>query len=211
MIPPVPSTIHDCYYFTNNHEIYEKLKNTTYIRIFVDIPVFDNHILDTQSSKLLRCCPHKFEILSKYEYVCWHDSKLHVYENKVLDAILEMKKHNRLIGLTKHPYSDRFKSIWDEFNLAMEFEKYASQKEQNIKYIQKKIKEGFSEHNDIHYACGFSIRKMCKEVYEYNEYWYSNVLECGIEDQISHQFVRQKYNDIILTLDTNQTWKYCWE
>jgi hypothetical protein len=90
----------------------------------------------------------------------------------------------------------------------MNYEKYAIQRQQNINYINKKISEGFSQFNNIHFACGFSIRKICPEVVEYNEYWYSNIIECGIEDQISHQFVVQKYNNLILPLEVSQTWKY---
>jgi hypothetical protein len=40
----------------------------------------------------------------------------------------------------------------------------------------------------------------------FNEEWMKNIYECGIEDQISLQFVHQNYTEIIEPIP----WKWCW-
>jgi hypothetical protein len=65
-------------------KLYNSLENTLWKRIFCnDIVVHNCNIKNTMETKLLRTCPHKFNILNNYEYLCWFDSKLQVYELKV--------------------------------------------------------------------------------------------------------------------------------
>ena len=52
---------------------------------------------------------------------------------------------------------------------------------------------------------------MCEKTNEINEFWYNEIKECGIEDQISFQFVQQKYADLFLTLNYQESWKYFYE
>lgn len=64
-IPPIPSEVNDVYFFTNNIDIFNKLENTKYKRIFMsNIPVYNDDILDTMSTKEIRSCPHHFQILN---------------------------------------------------------------------------------------------------------------------------------------------------
>jgi hypothetical protein len=210
LIPSLPSIKYDCYYFTNDIDIYNELKETSWIRIYMDdIPIHNCQIKDTMESKKLRCCPHKFDVLNNYEYLCWFDSKLHVYENKIEELVEKLSNDpNKIIVLNKHPYSNTFNSVWDEFNLAMEYLKYNAQKDQYIKYINMQINNGFSDKINIHFCGGWNIRKMCKKTEEFGELWYEHIQECGIEDQISLQFIQQKYIDNIIPVEYQETWKY---
>lgn len=210
---PLPSSKYDCYYFTNDINIYNELENTLWKRVFChNVPVHDCHIKDTMETKILRTCPHKFDILTNYEYLCWFDSKLQVYESSVEELIAQLSSNSdKIIVLSKHPYSDTFNSVWDEFNLAMGTVKYNVQKEQNIKYIEAQIQAGFSDKINIHFCGGWNLKKNCKKTEEFGELWYSHILECGIEDQISLQFVQQKYIDYIIPVNIKETWKYFYE
>lgn len=212
LIPPIPSTKYDCYYFTNDKQIYNELQNTKWIVIYMDnIPIHNCPIKDTMETKRLRCLPHKFEILNKYKYLCWFDSKLKVFENKIEELIIKLENDdNKIMVLSKHPYSNNFNSVWDEFNLAMCTEKYLSQKEQNIKYIETQINNGFSEKINIHF-CGGWVLKNKKKTEEFGELWYEHIKECGIEDQISLSFIQQKYIDFIIPVEYQETWKYFYE
>lgn len=68
LIPIVPSQTYDCYYFTNNIDIYNQLQYTKFIRVFLEnIPIYNCFVKDTMATKELRSCPHKFPILQKYE------------------------------------------------------------------------------------------------------------------------------------------------
>jgi hypothetical protein len=213
VIGPIPSQTTPCYYFTNNTDMYNALENTLWIRIFVDnVPIHNCPIQDSMETKLLRTCPHKFEQLKDYEYLCWFDNNLQVYENKVHEVISKLDEDDsKTIVLTKHSYSDTFTSVWDEFNLAMQYSKYASQKEQNMKYINNQLTKGFSEKINVHFCSGWNIRKMCKLTEEFAELLYEHIQECGIECQISLSFVQQKYIGSIFILDHKETWKYFYE
>lgn len=212
LIPPLPSETYDCYYFTNNQSIYDSLNNTKWIRIFMnEIPIYNDYILDTMSSKEIRSCPHHFEILNNYDYLCWFDTKLKVFESTVHNAISKMTELNKIIAMTKHPYSDKYNNVWDEYNTAIQHDKYYKQKDLYSSYIKKQLQSGFSEKINVFYCGGFSIRKNNKIVREFNEFWFTNIKECGIEDQISLQFVQQKFDNCILGLKYCENWKYFYE
>lgn len=222
LIPPIPSCTYDCYYFTNNKEILDELNSINaqintqnhnkWIIIFMEnIPRHDDWILSAMSTKELRSCPHHYEILKNYEYLCWFDTKLEVFENVVMKYMDKLENSEKVWALTKHPYSDKYTNVWDEYNIAIGCPKYGSQKEMYQSYIEKKIKNGYLENIDIFYCCGFTLKKMCEKTKEINEFWYKEIQECGIEDQISFQFVQQKNADLFLTLDYQESWKYFYE
>ena len=209
MIPPVPSATEDCYYFTNNSEIFERLKSTKFISIFLsEIPVENDPIKDSMNAKELRACPHRFGILTTYKYLCWFDSKLVVFEEEV-DATVEiLEGSQKLMAFTKHPFSGRFKSVWDEYNLAIQYDRYSDQKEMYRAYIEEQLRNGFSEEISVHFCTGFNIRKNCERVQEIGENWLHHIRQCGIECQISFQFVNQAYSEYILPLEYQAAWKY---
>jgi hypothetical protein len=218
LIPPIPSLQYDCYYFTNNKQIFDELNNintqthTKWIIVFVEnIPEYDDWVLSAMSTKELRACPHNFEILKKYEYICWFDTKLKVFEDVVIKYMNELENSDKVWALTKHPYSDKYTTVWDEYNNAITCPKYGSQKEMYKSYIENKIQNGYSEYINIFYCSGFTLKKMCEKTKEINEFWYNEIKECGIECQISFQFVQQKYADLFLTLDYQESWKYFYE
>ena len=210
LIPPIPSLQYDCYYFTNNVNTCKKLENTKWKCVFLDnIPIYNDSVLDTMNTKELRACPHHFEILNKYDYICWFDTKLELFENVILNYVDELKYDNdKTICLSIHPFSQKYSSVWDEYNTAMQYPRYALQSNMYKKYIEKKLSDGYSEKINIFFCGGFSIRKNCDKTNEYNEFWFENIKECGIEDQISLQFVQQKYNEIIIPVNCSDVWKY---
>lgn len=216
MIPFMPSQIYDCFFYTNNREIYDLLEcgagsvsGKKYIAIFVDDPpIFNCIVLDAFSSKEYKTSPDCFSELSGYEYTCWFDTKLDVYEDKVLIAIESMESEHKLICMTKHPYSDTFTTVWDEYNLAIQYDKYNSEKEKYSAFILDKIANGFSEHISIHYTTSFILRKMCEETGNIGELWYEYICKCGINCQISFDFIAQRHGDKILALPYQHTWKY---
>lgn len=213
MIPDVPSQTADCYYFTNNKIIYDALDGTKYIRVFMDsIPVHDDPIKDTYSSKELKACPHRFPVLKNYAYLCWHDSKLNVFEDKIMKNLFALDSmHDKLFMATKHPYSDTHKSVWDEYNLCLDVDKYILEMDKYKDYINSRIQYGYSDKNTIFYCGGWKLIKQCPLAEEIGEFWLKEIQACGIQDQISLQFVVQKYGQYIYPLEYQETWKYCYE
>ena len=93
----------------------------------------------------------------------------------------------------------------------MNVNKYSIQRNQYETYINKYINNGYSEKINIHFCGGWNLKKMCKKSEEYGELWYSHILECGIEDQISLSFIQQKYIDYIIPVEYKEVFKYFYE
>jgi hypothetical protein len=213
LIPPIPSKEYDCYYFTNNMDIYNKLKDTGFIRIFIhDIPIYDDANKDTMSYKVYRCKPFDIDILKIYDYVCWFDNKLKVFDEEIENIIYDLDNSDKSIVFTRHPYSETYNSIWDEFNLSMSHTKYKNEETKYINFINKMIKNGYPESNKNGFLCaGMNIRKNNEISKKFGLDWFNNILECGIQDQISLYFVSQDYIENIKLMEYQSLWKYFYE
>jgi len=213
LIPPLPSTEYDCYYFTNNMDIYIKLQDTNFIRVFVDdIPIFNDENKDSMSSKIYRCNPFDINVLNAYEYMCWFDNKLRVFDKDIINIIYELDNTDKSIVFTRHPYYEKYNSIWDEFTLSMNTKKYKNKELNYNSYISKMIMSGYNESFKDGFLCGgFSIRKNNEISKKFALEWFNNILECGIQDQISLYFVSQKYTKNIKIMEYQSLWKYFYE
>jgi hypothetical protein len=210
LVPPIPSKEYNCYYFTNNKDIYNKLQSTDFISIFIDnIPIYDDHNKDTMSSKIYRCNPFDIDILKKYDYICWFDNKLEVFDEQVENIIYELDKSDKSIVFTRHPYSERYNSIWDEFNLSMDTKKYKNEELNYFNYINKMIKNGYNESNKNGFLYGgINIRKNNEITKKFGLDWFNNILECGIQDQLTLYFVSQDYIEHIQILEYKSFYNY---
>lgn len=204
-ITQLPSNLHDCYYYTNNDEMMDRLENSGWIPIKIDIPFSNDYNTNTANCKILRSSPHLLKELKKYDYICWYDNNLKIDSQKINNLISRMENENKFIVLSKHPYQHA--DVWGEFHEAMKYERYSVDREKYKNYILHKINECGTDKLDIHYCGGFSIRKNNSLVIKYNEEWQKNIEQCGIEDQISLQFVHPNYTDIIIPIE----YKYCWD
>lgn len=213
-IPPLPSTKYPCFYFTNDRDISQQLEHTGWQNVFCDnIPIHNDAVLDTMETKELRCCPHRFPILQPYTYLCWLDSKIQVYEDQV-EALVEQLQAdpNKVLVLCKHPYSKpEGNSVWDEYHLAMEYEKYATQSQQNVAYLKQHLANGFSERIDHRFCGTWRITKQGYTAQRFGDEWLAHIRECGINDQISLSFVLQHYQPNILATEYQAAWKYFYQ
>lgn len=199
VIPKIPSNAHDCYFYTNNSKMVEKLKDTDWKVIYISsIPIHNCNVRDALEAKYFKACPHRLHELQKYDYTCYSDSKINVNGNKVKELIEFIEANNKLCSFPLHPCN--FKNIWGEFNLAMKYPKYFSQKNSNLTFINEYLKKGYSEFIENHYYTGFILRKHCETITKMNEEWYDAILKCGIECQISFSFIQQNYKNYIFNL-----------
>ena len=75
-IPRVPSFEYKCYFYTNNEDIFNTLKLTKWIGIYIDIPTNDDLIESCMVGKHIKTSPHEYKELKDYDYLCFLDSKL---------------------------------------------------------------------------------------------------------------------------------------
>lgn len=197
----------DCYYFTNNPSTAARARLHNWKTVSISIPISNDNVVCAEQSKHLRCCPSEYPELAQYTYLCWIDSKLRITN---IANLFEMKNaleaSNAVWAFTRHPtpYTD----VWGEYNAAIEHEKYARQKDRYTTYIESRLLAGYDEHKPQRVCCGFNIRKMTPLTKEIGSFWLSEIQECGIEDQISWQFVHQRYEAAILVVPFQSCWSY---
>lgn len=192
-----PLLKYDSYYFTNNRNLFNKLNSTKWKPIFIDIPIKNDLTLDAFDSKKLKACPQDFKVLNKYDITIYTDSKLKLKEN-IYELIDEFEKTDCLYAIIKHPF---LHNVWEEYNECLKQPRYEVEKEKYKQYINNKLDQGFKDKVNNHYATGFIIRKMTKKTNEINKIWYENIVECGIECQISFFFIQQMFNDFICPIE----------
>jgi hypothetical protein len=191
----------DYYYFTNNLTLYDELKNTNWIRVYVNIPIYNDLTLDSFSSKKLKAQPNDYTELDNYKYLCYFDSKIKINEKRVLDHIQFMNNSNKFMLLPRHPFIPGSKGVFCEYNEAITHQKrYYVEKDKYLNYIHSQLNNGLKETTDIHYTTHYIIRKHCMETNKLNNCWYNHIKECGIECQISFFFIQQIFNDYLYTV-----------
>ena len=197
-IPEIPSLKYKCYYFTNNSTMIENLKGTNWIGIYDENPTTDDIIESCMVGKHIKTMPNEYTDLKEYDYLCFLDSKLEKVNEEFVENFITTYfiEQNYALLLRKHWFVND--SVWNEYNLSMQFERYKIESGKYKSDIANQVKAGLSETTQKHCACGFLIRNMKHEkIKEINNTWYQHIQECGIQDQISFFFVKQLFNDYI--------------
>jgi len=198
LIPEIPSTIYDCYYYTNNRSIFEKLQNTKWIAIFDDKSTTDDLIESNMVGKHIKSSPHLYEKLKDYDYLCYLDSKLEKVSESFVENYIDKYFIQKNYALLLREHWGIHHYVWLEFGASMAQERYRLESDRYIDYILKKIKEGFSHATHNHCATGFLIRNMKHPLMNnINNTWYEHIQECGIQCQIAFFFVKQLFDGMI--------------
>ena len=156
-------------------------------------------------TKELRCCPERFPELQSYDYLCWIDSKMVFTSWDMFEEMWKaLQTSDRVVAATAHPtpYTD----VWGEYHAAIRHAKYAREKESYHRYIEDQLAQGRDLHTPQRICCGFRLMKMTERRKELGETWLRHIRQCGIEDQISWQFVHQLYEDAIQIFP----YRHCW-
>jgi len=196
-IPPLPSTKYNCYYFTNNESMLDKLNPTGWIGVLdnENKEQTDDVNRSCMMGKYVKTQPHLYKELKQYDYLCFLDSKLEKVRETFVEELIErffiqggyalLLRHHWFLG----------NNVWEEFHESMWQQRYLVEYDQYVKYIEKQLSSGLSETTGYHCACGFLVRNMKHPViHELNETWYQHIEECGIQDQISFFFVKQLFD-----------------
>ncbi len=128
--------------------------------------------------------PHKY--LPEHDFSIWIDSNFECLNSKF--------DFNHDIVTWKHP--DR-NCIYEEANECIRLKKDDPQV--IFKQIQKYRSDNYPEHNGM-IASGFLIRKNTPYMREFNEAWWDEVKNNSIRDQLSFNYVLNKFSLSILLL-----------
>lgn len=197
-IPELPSDKYDCYYFSNNKDLLEKVTVKGWKPIYDDKPVTENLIESCMYGKRIKVLPHEFKILDNYQYLCFLDSKLDKISLSFVERNIDeyFIKGNYALLLKQHNFISP--NVWNEFNESMKQERYVLEKEKYINYINNQLSKGLKPETQQHAQCGYLIRDMKHpKIIDLNNTWYKHIEECGIQDQISFFFVKQLFKECI--------------
>jgi SpoVK/Ycf46/Vps4 family AAA+-type ATPase len=168
LIPPVPSKIYNCYYYTNNSEMMEKLKSSDWIVIFDNKITGDDLNECSMASKHLKAMPQEFKELKKYDFICSYDNKLELFENSIEDLIKnELIKNNYGIAFREHKFVQN--NVWYEFALSMIHHRYRIESEKTKNYIYKISKAGKQNINVLNEFMTACVDKYNKDTSEKKE------------------------------------------
>jgi len=187
----------------------EKLKETKWIGVFDDKPTTDDIIESNMVGKYIKACPHKYDELKNYDYLCYLDSKLGPVNETLVEEFIQKYfiEQNYALLLKKHWYIENH--VWNEFAECFNKQRYRLQSDQIINYIVNQKRKGLCEITEHHCATCILIRNMKHEkINEINETWYQHILECGIECQISFFFVKQLFEGCIYPFAENNLFSY---
>lgn len=195
-IPSLPSTKYDCYYFTNNMTIIERLQGTSWIGVFEPHKKTTDDVLEScMTGKHVKVLPHLYKELCNYDFTCFLDSKLSKVSETFVEDLIErfFVKDGYALLLRHHWFLGN--NVWEEFHESMLQHRYLVHYDRYFNYIEKQLSSGLSETTAYHCACGFLVRNMKHPaINELNEMWYQHIEECGIQDQISFFFVKQFFD-----------------
>jgi hypothetical protein len=198
LIPELPSLKYDCYFFTNNINIIQHLNNTKWIVIFDNKITNDDVIQSCMVAKHIKVCPHEYDELKKYDYLCSFDNKCKKVNENFVENYIECYFINNNFALLLREHWFLKPNIWNEYNESILQERYRLESNKYKSYIENNINNGFNEITEYHCACGFLIRNMRHpKTIELNNMWYQHIQECGIQDQISFFFVKQLFKQYI--------------
>lgn len=207
---------YDSYYITDNKWVYARLKRTQWMPIFIDdimdilskflsnshfiknkninkLDKVDKNRFYTIVSKPLKVYPDQF-LPKGYHYIVWFDSKFDVNITGTLEAIRNWKQ-DKAIMLHKHPFA---KNIEEEFNESMKQKRYVKERYQYIDYIYKNTTKGLSKYHNKHYQCGYLLYNTNHpETKNIQRTWQQHINNCGINDQISFNFIAQLFDKYI--------------
>ena len=157
------------------------------------------------TAKDLKARPYNNHHLKRYNYTIFLDSKKAVQEEHAL-TILRSIPRDKPIAIREHDFIRPPVNVWTEFEEAMKQERYTWQRTQVQQYVNQKLSKGYVETLPVHFWCSFIIRDMRNATTKLiGDAWYSDILECGIEDQISMFFVYQDFPDSFHALPADIT------
>jgi len=187
----------DHFFISNNEKILKMAESKGWHPIFLGLPISTNLVLSSHQSKVPKALPHFFPALKNYGSLLYVDDKLDFSANEIYKLSKGLIQNNFALMVRAHP--SLTKNILNELSVAMIQPRYQAQRDQVVSYIDQQIKNGRALTVENLFLTGAILRNMLHaETEAIGEDWYQGILQCGIECQISFDFVAQKYKSIAL-------------
>lgn len=183
------------FFISNNYEIMEETAAAGWTPVFIDLEISEDPVLSATQAKIPKADPWAIRELTSFDYLCYKDDKWLAYIDGLDDNIAFMKDAGAAIGLRAHPFLGD--NILFEFGESMGQPRYKSQWEKMVTYITEEVASGYKIESRI-FATGSLLRNMKHPDTEViGKTWLAHIGRCGIECQISFDFVAQRFSSIV--------------
>jgi len=189
------NTQFDHYFISNNEHILKITQGIGWHPIFVKLPLSNNRVLSAQQSKVPKALPHLFPALNNYELLLYVDDKIEFDACKIYGLSDSLMQNNYAMTIREHPSINA--NILNEFAVSMIQPRYQSQRDKVVEYITQEIKRGRDlQVNHLYWTSAILRNMHHPDTKKIGENWYQDILDCGIECQISFDFIAQQYKTI---------------
>ena len=116
--------------------------------------------------------------------------------SKIENATFELKNAGSSLGIRAHPWLKNNNLF--EFGEAMLQPRYKVEWTKTVNYINNAIKKGYVLESQMYWTSAILRNMKHSDIILLNEKWYNHIQKCGIECQISFNFISQKFSSITL-------------
>ena len=110
-----------------------------------------------------------------------------------------LEDSNACLAVRPHPFLS--KNNLFEFGESMQQPRYKAQWAQTVNFITEQIANGYKLECQMYWTSAILRNMRHPDIQSLNETWFSDIQRCGIECQISFNFVAQRFPIIMLPLD----------
>lgn len=187
------------YFISNNENALSKVEKLGWEPIYINLPVIPDILVSSAQAKIAKALPHLFPQISNHIYSYYCDDKFGSIPRRVKDIIDSQSFNDACLYLSHSSYDG---NILSEFSSAMRQNRYYYQRKKTIKYITNMLNNGLKLECNRMFATNNIIRNQNKEKTTLiNTEWYKAINECGIECQISIDFIAQIFKDDFQSMD----------
>ena len=178
------------YFISNNIEILKITTASGWIPILLQAEVTNNVIVSAYQAKFAKAVPNLIPQLAEHQYILYADDKIDFDVERLPGFIKLLNESDSALAIRAHPFL--FGNILLEYGEAVLQPRYRAQREQIVSYITNKVKQGYQLESQM-YATGLILRNNAhKDTVQINNSWWTDIQACGIECQISFNFISQK-------------------
>jgi hypothetical protein len=192
---PVHAIPADFYFISNNPACLSYAQKLGWIPFHLKIGLFDDPLVSAHQAKIAKALPHLFDFLLEHERSFYMDDKFK-FDGDLLSAVENnLSDRNSEFLASYHRFLSG--NVLFELVEAMGQARYFTQRRQTVEFIMRRLEEGDCLKMGSMYETGLIMRKTtAARVKQINEEWYQAILQCGIECQISFNFIAQRYPEI---------------
>ena len=189
------STDTDHFFVSNNQSVLKGAESYGWNPIYLPLEVFENKVFSAYQAKIGKAIPHIFPTLAKYRYLMYIDDKMEFKSTQLSNLIPLLGNGQFSIGIREHNFLK--KNVLQEFAEALGQKRYKVLRDQMIAFITKSLDKGLAlEPQRIYWTSAILRDTSHKDTTRINEDWYRAILECGINCQLSFNFIAQRHQSI---------------